>query len=210
MSRNTHSSLLKTAALATVLTLSGLGAQASMPSICKTTPQDTFFEIFKCGKVIEVAWTENYGALRAFSSAETHAYIKGVVAGLHSPSAPFHVAPQLLIARDPKLPFRLDMKTFSNPDILNDTLKDGVNVLGTIFGTWANERQRQMDAGVIDPMGELGATFGKGMAAVEDANILWAGRNGEHDFHTLAALSHTDPDTAVAIYQALAELAERM
>lgn len=210
MTNTTHSNLLKTAALTTALALFGLSAQASTPSICKTTPQDAFFEIFKCGKVVEIAWTEDYNALRGFSSAEPHAYIKGIVAGLHSPSAPFHVAPQLLMARDPKLPFRLDMKTFSNPDILNDTFQDGLNILSKTFGVWADERRRQISAGVIDPMGELGAAFGKGMSAVEDASILWAGRYGEHDFHTLAALSHTDPDTAVAIYQALAELAERM
>ncbi|MEP3298274.1 MAG: hypothetical protein ABJO27_17645 [Pseudoruegeria sp.] len=210
--KNTPSKTLRSAALMIALAIAGASggtAQAGTASICKVTPKDAFFEIFKCGSVVEIAWTESYTTLRGYSKAEVLAYISGLINGVHSETAPFHVAPQLLIARDPKLPFRLSMMAMSNPEILNDTVNDGLQIFKDVLGDWVQERQRQTDAGVIDPLGEWSAV-GRGMASAGNAKILWAGKIGSHDFHTLAALSHTDPDTAVQVYQALADLAGKL
>lgn len=50
----------------------------------------------------------------------------------------------------------------------------------------------------------------EGLRNAPGATILWAGKYGQHDFHALAALSQSDPETAVAIYRGLAALAGRL
>lgn len=181
----------------------------STPSICSVPPEDAFFGMFDCGRLVEVGWSANYALLDRYSKAEMHHYISAIVQEMHSQMAPFHLHPDLLVARDPRLPYMMSLKAISDKEVLDDTMSEGVRLLGHVLGTFIDERKRQVDVGTIDPLAEINS-IGRGIINSGGSSILWAGKLGQHDYHVLAALSQSDPETAVAIYRALAALAERL
>ncbi|MEM6890837.1 MAG: hypothetical protein AAF636_22280 [Pseudomonadota bacterium] len=148
-------------------------------------------------------------ALSNYSRAEALHYISGLSNGLHGPSAAFFLSPELLIARDPHLPRRVSIMMLSDRNVLEDTFSDVGSILGAIGGSWLQERQEQQRNGTLDPLGELEAV-GEGAAQAQGSSILWAARYGGHDFQILAAISQSDPDLAIAIYEALHTVLEAL
>lgn len=184
-------------------------SSASAQSICTTPASDPFFAISKCPRVWEIGWNGEFSHLAQYSKAETLLYIQGLVGAIHGPTAAFYLSPEMLVARDPHLPHQIGLKTISDRNVMEDAVTDGFKVLGGIFGSMAEERNRQTNNGEFDPFSEI-AAIGKGISATHGSPILWASRYGEHDFHAFAAISHSDPETAIGIYRGLAEIVRKL
>ena len=194
--------VLLIAFMGVALLLSALPASAKNKSICAAQPKDAFFQSFQCGRLLEVGYTGELSALRGYSRAEVLQYISGLSGAVHGQSAPFFLHPQVLSARDPHLPRRVSIMMLSDRGALKDTFSDLGTLFGQIGGAWLTERHRQQSNGTIDPLGEISA-LGQGMASSQGSAILWAAKYGEHDFQTLAAISQSDPDLAIALYDAM-------
>lgn len=206
---NILSKLACAAAIAAMTSIGSGTAHAGQNSICSVAPEDAFFSNFKCARLMEMAWSQDFQNVGSYSKAEMLYYINGLVQAMHGQMAPFLLAPELLQARDPRLPFQLSMKGIADQKVLGDTMTETMDILGDLLGVFVDERRRQVNAGTIDPLAELGA-LGRGMSSINGSKIIWAAKLGEHDFQTLAALSQSDPDTAVTLYQGLVVLAGRL
>lgn len=182
---------------------------ASAQSICATPASDPFFAISQCPRVWEIGWSGDFADLEQFSKAEVLQYLDGLINAVHSPTAAYHLSHQMLIARDPHLPHRVGLKTISDRTVMEDTVSDGLKIFGDILGRFVEERERQTNNGEFDPFAEI-AAIGKGITESDGSPILWANRYGEHDFHAFAALSHSDPETAIGIYRGLAEIVGKL
>lgn len=195
--------------IAAVATTGVNPVQANNFSFCEVKSEDDFFAAFKCPKLTEIAWTGKVEDLNAFSKAEIISYIGGLMSEVHGPSAAYYLHPNLLIARDPKLPYKISMKSIADRNVIDDTLSDGLNLLEGMLKGFVDERMHQKDNEIIDPLAELQA-LGKGLSSIGGSAIIWAGKYGAHDFHTLANISQSDPDTAIGIYNGLSGIVDAL